>query len=275
MGRENIFKPTIGNEILHQHSNDNGVRIVTFATSKNLVVKSMMFPRRNIRKYTWTSPDGKTHNQIDHILIDRRWHSSILDVRSFRGVDCYTDHCLVVAKLRERLAVRKQAAQKFDGERFKLRKLNELVFKEKYRIEIRNRFSALENLIRDKNVNRAWENIKENIKTSAKESQVLHEWKQHNPWLHKECVDFLDLRKQAKMQWIQDPSQSSVDNLKNVRCNASRHFRNKKKAYLKAKIEELETNSTVNNVRDLYRGINDFKKGYQPRTTRWFKYDWD
>jgi len=46
-----------------------------------------------------------------------------------------------------------------------------------------------------------------------------------------------------------------------VRRNASRHFRNKKKAYLKAKIEELETNGKVNNVRDLYRGINDFKKG--------------
>ena len=54
--------------------------------------------------------------------------------------------------------------------------------------------------------------------------------------------------------------------LNNVRHDASRHFRNKKKAYLKAKIEELETNSKINNVRDLYRGINDFKKGYQPRT---------
>jgi len=42
--RENIFKPTIGNESLHQHSNDNGVRIVTFATLKNLVLKSTMFP---------------------------------------------------------------------------------------------------------------------------------------------------------------------------------------------------------------------------------------
>ena len=46
------------------------------------------------------------------------------------------------------------------------------------------------------------------------------------------------------MQWIQDPSQSNVDNLSNVRHEASRHFRNKKKAYLKAKIEELETNKS-------------------------------
>ena len=168
VGRENIFKPTIGNESLHQDNNDNGDRIVNFATSKNLVIKSTMFPHRNIHKYTWTSPDGNTHNQIDHILIDRRRHSSILDVRSFRGADCDTDHYLVVAKLRERLAVRKQAAQKFDGERFNLRKLTELDGKEKYQIEITNRFAALENLNVDEDVNRAWENIKENVKTSAK-----------------------------------------------------------------------------------------------------------
>ena len=84
---------------LHQANNNNGVRIVNIATSKNLVVKSTMFPRRNINKYTCTSPDGKTHNQIDHILTDRRWHSSVLDVRSFRGADCDTDHYLVVAKV--------------------------------------------------------------------------------------------------------------------------------------------------------------------------------
>ena len=69
---------------------------------------------------------GRLNSQIDHILIDRGWHSSLLDVQSFRRADCDTDHYLVVAKLRERLSVSKQAAQKFDGERFNLRKLNEL-----------------------------------------------------------------------------------------------------------------------------------------------------
>ena len=42
-------------------------------------------------------------------------------------------------------------------------------------------------------------------------------------------------------------------------------FQEQKKANLRAKIEELETNSKVQNIRDFYRGINDFKKGYQPR----------
>jgi endonuclease/exonuclease/phosphatase family metal-dependent hydrolase len=105
VGREDFFKPTIGNESLHETSNDNGDRVANFATSKNLVVKSKMFPHRKIHKYTWTSPDGKTHNQIDHVLVDRRRQSSILDVRSFRGADCNTDHYLVAAKHRERLSV--------------------------------------------------------------------------------------------------------------------------------------------------------------------------
>ena len=87
---------------------NNGVRIVNFATSKNLVVKSKMFTHRDIHKHTWTSPDGKTHNQIDHILIDGRRQSSILDVRIFKGANCDTDHYLVVAKGRERLTVSKR-----------------------------------------------------------------------------------------------------------------------------------------------------------------------
>jgi len=69
------------------------------------------------------------------------------------------------------------------------------------------------------------------------------------------------------MQWIQDPSRSNVDNLNNIRRDARRHFRNKRNAYLKVKIEELETNSKINKVRDLCKGINDFKKAYQPTTT--------
>jgi hypothetical protein len=54
------------------------------------------------------SPDGKPHIQINHILVDRRRHLDILDVRSYRAADCDTDHYLVVAKVRERLAVNKQ-----------------------------------------------------------------------------------------------------------------------------------------------------------------------
>jgi hypothetical protein len=104
---EDIFKSTTGNESSHEISSYSEVKVVNFATSKNLTVKVQ---RSNIVTFI-ISPDGKTHNQINHILIDSRRHSSIPDVRLYRTADCDTDHYLVVAKVRERLAGSKQTMQ--------------------------------------------------------------------------------------------------------------------------------------------------------------------
>jgi hypothetical protein len=71
----------------------------------------------------------------------------------------------VVAKVKERLAVNKQISQRVDMERFNLKKLNDVEGKEQFRVEVSNRFPALENL----EINSAWETIRENIKISAKD----------------------------------------------------------------------------------------------------------
>jgi hypothetical protein len=140
-----------------------------------------MFPHRSIHKYTWTSPDGKTHNWIDHVLIDRRWHSGILDVISFREADCDSDYYLVVAKVRERLAVSKQMVKKMDMERFNINQLNEEEVKEQHQVTIKNKFAALENLDDNGDISRAWDTLRENIKISARENIGLCELKYHKP----------------------------------------------------------------------------------------------
>jgi len=104
----------------------------------------------------------------------------------FWGADCDTDHYLVTAKVREILAEGKQAAQRFDRQRFNLRKLNEPEVREQYQINITNRSAALENMNDD--VNRTWKNIKENIQISAKESLGLHEFRQYKHWFDDECL---------------------------------------------------------------------------------------
>jgi hypothetical protein len=115
-------------------------------------------------------------------------------------------------------------------------------------------------------LNRAWDAIRENIRISAKECIGHCEAKRHKPWFDEECLKLVDQRKQAKLQWLQDPSVVNEDNLSNVTREASRHFRNKKREYLKDKINELESNNKNKNIRDLCRGINEFQNGCQPRT---------
>jgi hypothetical protein len=170
-----------------------------------------------------------------------------------------------VAKLRERISVSKRARQTFDLERFDLKKLDDVKVTEKYQVEISNRFIALENLDGSFDINNAWENIRENIKTSAKDNLGYQRLKYSKPWFDDERSKLIDQRKQAKLQWLQNPSYINGDNLKNLRRETSKIFRKKKREYLKGKINELETNNKNKNIRDLYRGINEFKKGYQSR----------
>jgi hypothetical protein len=108
------------------------------------------------------------------------------------------------------------------------------------------------------------ESIRVNIKTSAKDNLNCHRLKHNKPWFDDECSKLIDQQKIAKLQWLQNASQINANGLKNLRRETSRIFRNKKREYLKDKINELETNNKKN-IRDLYRGINEFRKGYQTR----------
>jgi hypothetical protein len=182
------------------------------------------------------------------------------------GADCDTDHYLVVAKVRERLAVSKRAAQKIDTERFNVKKLKEGDVKEQYQVTIRNKFAALENLEDSWDVNRTWDNIRENINISAQDSLGYCEPKHRKPWFDEGCSKLVDQRKQAELQWLQDPGEANEGNLRDISREASR-FQEQDKGISETQNYEFESNSKNKNIRDLYRGINEFKKGYQPRTS--------
>jgi hypothetical protein len=211
VGREDILNRQLGMKVCMTLV----MIMINFATHKNLIFKGTMFPHPSI-------PDGKPHNQIDVILTDRRMHSSIFNVRSFRAADCDTDHYLVVAKIRERPAVNKQRSHKtlyVDK--------NEVEGKQKYRVMVSNRFGALEDMEAEVEINTVRKTTRKNINISAKESLRYYELKKRQPWFNEGCSKLLDQKKQTKLQWLQDRSEVNGYNLNNVKSDARRNFRKK------------------------------------------------
>ncbi|KAK2724175.1 hypothetical protein QYM36_000884 [Artemia franciscana] len=99
-------------EVLGPHGlgqiNENGALLIDFALSNDLVVGGSLFEHKNVDKYTWTSPDGATRNQIDHFLIARRWRTSLLDVCGYRGADVQSNHMVVIACIQIKLRGQKK-----------------------------------------------------------------------------------------------------------------------------------------------------------------------
>ena len=89
---------------------------------------------------TWRSPDGRTLNQIDHVLVNGRIRTSILDTRVMRGADVYSDHHLVRTRIRLKLA--RIEGKKIAREKFDVCKLQSEEIRRRYNIEVRNRFEA-------------------------------------------------------------------------------------------------------------------------------------
>ena len=122
--------------------------MVHWAAAEDLVVASTLFPRKDIYKMTWKSPDDRTFNQIDHVLISRRFRTSITNVRTYRGADVDTDHFLVCAEAKLKLKRANQDTVNQQQKKFDTDKLKDPQCREEFCLEIRNRFSIL-NTIED------------------------------------------------------------------------------------------------------------------------------
>jgi len=121
---------------------DNGERLISLCEENDFVIGGTLFPHKTIHKLTWTSPDGNTRSQIDHIMINGKWRHSLQDVRAMRHADVGSDHNLVEAKVL--LKLRKAAIGTDTKRRYCVQKLKIPRIREEFNIALQNRFSVLQ-----------------------------------------------------------------------------------------------------------------------------------
>nr|XP_042902467.1 uncharacterized protein LOC122270164 [Parasteatoda tepidariorum] len=200
---------SMGNESPGER-NENGELFVSLCELNSLNIGGSRFKHREIHKCTWTSPDGRTKNQIDHIAINNKFRSSLRDVRAMRGADVGSDHYLILAilKLKLRKSPKKTGHKRIS---YDIAKLKAKECRQEFSIELKNRFELLkeeenhgntkqsENEVKEK-VEETWEHIK-NIYCDVAE-KVLGEkkGKKSKEWITGETLILIESRRKKKIQ---------------------------------------------------------------------------
>jgi len=100
------YKPTTGNESLHNETNNNRIKMIQFAISEAFNVRSTTFSHKDIHKETWYSADSRTAKHIDHVFISNRFRCAVTDIRAIRGPDIGTYHNLLKINFKVKLRVK-------------------------------------------------------------------------------------------------------------------------------------------------------------------------
>ena len=116
--------------------NEAGQRLIEFCQENTLVIANTLFQQHKRKLYTWTSPDDQYWNRIDYILCNQRWRSSIQSAKTRPGVDCGSDHELLIAKFKLKLNKAGNTTRLFRYD------LNQIPYS--YTVEVRNRFKGLD-----------------------------------------------------------------------------------------------------------------------------------
>ncbi|XP_063593072.1 uncharacterized protein LOC134770132 [Penaeus indicus] len=233
--------------------NERGENLIDFCRTNNLVITNTMFKHHPRHLYTWTSPDKQTRNQIDYILINKKWKGSVRNAKTRPGADCNSDHQLLVVDLLLRL-------KKINKPPIPLR-FDYSTMNEKYRVEISNRFAALLECEEEQTPNELWGNGKEII-LSATETNIERRKKKNNPWISNNTLTEIDKRREMKAKGIKNEQTQIEYNKQNA--TVQRMMRQDNDRKINELCQTIESNSVTNSIKDLFQGVKKLTNKFRP-----------
>ncbi|XP_054086336.1 craniofacial development protein 2 isoform X1 [Zeugodacus cucurbitae] len=260
VGKEGVFGTTVGKFSLHDETSPNGLRLIDFAGVRNMVVCCTRFQHKKIHQATWLSPDRNTRNQIDHVVIDGRHVSCVLDVRTLRGPNIDSDHYLVAAKILTRLCAAKNARQQTQG-RLDVEKLQSQQTATKYSTRLALLLS--ESTHQHLGIRELWNGISNSLRTAAAETIGFRQ-RQKTSWYDEECHLAAERKQTAYLATLQTTtSRAGWDRYRELKREARRICRQKKKEAEMREYEELEKLADRGNARKFYEKMKRLNEGFK------------
>lgn len=244
--------------------NERGQRLLNFCLNYDLVISNTIFyARKDKHKYTWESPDGRTKNMIDYIIVNKKWKSSILSCRSFTSADIGSDHQLVMAKIRLRLkknqtprTLKRLDIEKLDNEQIKLK------FKDKLAEQVVNK----KLLDGKEDMNKLWERIKEAYIGTAEEHIGYREKRKKPPWISQEVLQLSDDRKLLKhKKTLGDEETRKKYN--RITKEIKKKSKQCKEDWISKKCEEVEKYKKQNDTRKLFQTVKEICGQFEAKTS--------
>ena len=231
--------------------NENGEKLCEFCQSNGLVITGTLFPHKDIHKATWTSADGRTRNQIDHLMISGKWRSSVLDTRVQRGADASSDHYMVKTKIKIRLSTHQKnnkVKPKLDVERLRDEKIKK-TFNETVKRKLR------ENRDETEDVDEKWEQQRKAYVQSAEEVLGFRKGKS-KPWISEDSWKLIDERKKinAKIEstWSERVKDRFKEAYREKDKEVKRSVRKDKRDWVAEKAERAQNAAENGQQKELY-----------------------